>query len=87
MKPQIILADEPTASLDVENREIIVSLLFKMNKNSNTTIITVTHDLDVAIRHDRIIRIEHMGFLLMIISMLLGIFFIVFGILHRESSR
>lgn len=58
MKPQIILADKPTASLDVENREIIVSLLFKMNKDSNTTIITVTHDLGMAKRHDRIIRIE-----------------------------
>ena len=41
MKPQIILADEPTASLDMENRERIVTLLFKMNKEFNTTIITV----------------------------------------------
>ena len=32
MKPQIILADEPTASLDEENKERIVNLLFKMNK-------------------------------------------------------
>lgn len=58
MKPQIILADEPTASLDVENRERIVNLLFKMNKEFNTTIITVTHDLEMANRHDRVINLE-----------------------------
>lgn len=58
MKPQIILADEPTASLDVENRERIVNLLFKMNKEFNTTIITVTHDLEMANRHDRVIHLE-----------------------------
>lgn len=58
MKPQIILADEPTASLDIENRERIVTLLFKMNKEFNTTIITVTHDLEIANRHDRIIHLE-----------------------------
>lgn len=58
MKPQIILADEPTASLDVENRERIVNLLFKMNKEFNTTIITVTHDLEMANRYDRVIHLE-----------------------------
>ncbi len=58
MKPQIILADEPTASLDMENRERIVTLLFKMNKEFNTTIITVTHDLEIANRHDRVIHLE-----------------------------
>ena len=58
MKPQIILADEPTASLDMENRERIVTLLFKMNKEFSTTIITVTHDLEIANRHDRVIHLE-----------------------------
>ena len=58
INPQIILADEPTASLDVENRERIVALLFRMNKEFNTTIITVTHDLEVANRHDRVIHLE-----------------------------
>ena len=58
MKPQIILADEPTASLDEENREKIVNLLLKMNNEFNTTIITVTHDLEVAKCHDRVIRLE-----------------------------
>lgn len=58
MKPQLILCDEPTASLDGDNSERIVSLLFKMNQDFNTTIITVTHDLEVANRHDRIIHLE-----------------------------
>lgn len=58
MKPQLILSDEPTASLDEENRERIINLLLKMNKEFNTTIITVTHDLEVANRHDRVIRLE-----------------------------
>ena len=58
MKPQIILADEPTASLDAENKERIVTLLFRMNKEFNTTIITVTHDLEIANRHDRVIHLE-----------------------------
>ncbi|MFP3154958.1 ATP-binding cassette domain-containing protein [Lachnospiraceae bacterium ZAX-1] len=58
MKPQIILSDEPTTSLDVENRERIVNLLFKMNEEFNTTIITVTHDLEVANRHDKVIHLK-----------------------------
>ncbi|MGD7043083.1 ABC transporter ATP-binding protein [Jeotgalibacillus proteolyticus] len=58
MNPQIILADEPTASLDSKNKENIINLLFEMNKEFNTTIITVTHDLDVANRHERIITLE-----------------------------
>ena len=58
MKPQIILADEPTASLDMENKEKIINLLFKMNKEFNTTIIIVTHDLEIANRFDRVIHLE-----------------------------
>lgn len=58
MKPNIILSDEPTSSLDVENKEKIMNLLFKMNEKYNTTIITVTHDLEVANQHDRVIRLE-----------------------------
>ncbi len=57
MNPQIILSDEPTASLDTENKEKIINLLFDMNKEFNTTIITVTHDLDLANRHERIVTL------------------------------
>lgn len=58
MNPQLILSDEPTASLDFENKEKIINLLFDMNKEFNTTVITVTHDLYVANRHERIITLE-----------------------------
>ncbi|REI07060.1 ABC transporter ATP-binding protein [Staphylococcus felis] len=58
MNPEIILADEPTASLDSANKEHIIDLLFEMNKEFKSTIITVTHDLDIARRHDRIIKLE-----------------------------
>jgi len=58
MNPQIILSDEPTASLDPENKERIIDLLFEMNREFNTTVITVTHDLDVANRHERIIKLK-----------------------------
>lgn len=58
MKPEVLLADEPTSSLDTENKEKIIHSLFEMNRKFGTTIITVTHDLDMAKRHDRVIRLE-----------------------------
>ncbi|EZX20420.1 hypothetical protein V070_01875 [Staphylococcus aureus C0673] len=58
MKPQIILSDEPTASLDTKNKNNIIDLLFDMNTEFNTTIITVTHDLSVANRHNRLVKLE-----------------------------
>lgn len=58
MQPQIILSDEPTASLDTKNKNNIIDLLFDMNNEFKTTIITVTHDLDVANRHDRVVNLE-----------------------------
>lgn len=58
MNPQLILCDEPTASLDGDNKEKIIKLLFEMNQEFNTTIITVTHDLEVANRHEKIIHLE-----------------------------
>lgn len=58
MNPQIILADEPTASLDSENKQRIINLLFDLNKEFGTTLITVTHDLEVANQHERVIQLE-----------------------------
>lgn len=57
MKPKLILCDEPTASLDEENKGQILKLIFDMNQKYNTTVITVTHDFEVAKQHDRIIKI------------------------------
>lgn len=57
MKPEVILADEPTASLDEENQARIMSLLFDASSKSDTTVITVTHDLNIAKQHDRIVHL------------------------------
>lgn len=57
MNPEIILCDESTASLDEENKNAIINLLFQMNQRFMTTIVTVTHDISVAQQHDRIIQI------------------------------
>lgn len=43
--PKVILADEPTSDLDIENTKEVLGILKKINKDNNTTIILVTHDL------------------------------------------
>ena len=58
MNPEVILADEPTASLDAENRSRMIGLLFGLNRDSGSTIVTVTHDESVANQHDRIIKLQ-----------------------------
>lgn len=57
-KPQILFADEPTGNLDAETSEKIVNLLFDLNKEAGTTLILVTHDLELASRTGRIIRLK-----------------------------
>lgn len=57
MQPSLILCDEPTASLDDYNKQQIIDLLFEMNEKKNVTIITVTHDTNIANQHDRIIKL------------------------------
>ncbi|MEE3392893.1 MAG: ATP-binding cassette domain-containing protein [Lachnospiraceae bacterium] len=57
MKPDIILADEPTASLDDENKKKIIELLFDLHKEQNTTILLVTHDKEIAEMFPGIIKI------------------------------
>lgn len=58
MEPRILLSDEPTASLDRENKEQLLNFLFEMNEQFNTTLITVTHDSEVVNRHARVVTIE-----------------------------
>lgn len=52
-KPAIILADEPTGNLDAETGKKIFDLLHQLSRKENTTIIAVTHDLDIAGKTDR----------------------------------
>src|SRR6185437_1606999 len=56
--PRILFADEPTGNLDSETGAHIVELLESLNRESKTTIILVTHDLTVASRAQRIIRLS-----------------------------
>ncbi|MDO4412742.1 ABC transporter ATP-binding protein [Cutibacterium sp.] len=58
MRPSVILADEPTGSLDEENRERMLRLLFGLNEDYGVTIVTVTHDSYVAGKHDRVVQLK-----------------------------
>ena len=56
--PQVMLADEPTGSLDSRNGHEIIKLLKKSNREYGQTLILVTHDNNIALQADRIIRIS-----------------------------
>jgi ABC-type lipoprotein export system ATPase subunit len=56
--PSVLLADEPTGNLDSENSANIVDLLLKLHKEFKTTLILVTHDLGLAARANRILRMK-----------------------------
>ena len=58
MKPQIILADEPTGNLDQKNSREIIDMLKLSNRNLEQTIVLITHDEKVALEADRIITME-----------------------------
>ena len=55
--PAIILADEPTGNLDSQSTEDIMSLLISLNKETNLTLIIVTHEPDIASMARRTVRI------------------------------
>jgi putative ABC transport system ATP-binding protein len=57
-QPKILFADEPTGNLDAETSEKVVKLIFDLNKEAGTTLVLVTHDLDLAGKTQRIIRIK-----------------------------
>lgn len=54
----ILLADEPTGSLDATNKEKVMSILMKLCKEQNKMLIIVTHDMSVAEQCDRVIRMK-----------------------------
>ena len=55
--PKIVLADEPTGNLDSKTGESIISLLQKLNKEEELTVILVTHDQKIAKKTERIITL------------------------------
>lgn len=58
MKPSIILADEPTGSLDEKNKRELSELLLHLREQYGQTILLVTHDKDLATMADRVIEIK-----------------------------
>ena len=58
VKPAVLLADEPTGSLDHATGETVMALMFEMNRESGTTLVLVTHDRSIAARCDRQLHLE-----------------------------
>ena len=56
--PVLLFADEPTGNLDTDTSNAIEDLLFGMNRNFGTTLVLVTHDLELAAKTQRIIRLK-----------------------------
>ena len=58
VEPAVLLADEPTGSLDFATGEKVMALMFDLNREAGTTLVLVTHDATIAARCDRQLHIE-----------------------------
>ena len=58
-KPELILADEPTGNLDEENSQVIADLLFNVSQKYQKSLCLVTHDLELANKCDRLMKIDN----------------------------
>lgn len=57
-RPKLILADEPTGNLDSKTGKLIFDLLHSLTRNEKTTIIVVTHDLEIAGKTDKVFKLK-----------------------------
>lgn len=58
-EPKILFADEPTGNLDGETGARVIDLIIRLNEESGTTLVLITHDLDLAGRAKRVIRLAN----------------------------
>lgn len=58
VRPKLLLADEPTGSLDTESGESVIALMFELNRSYGTTLVMVTHDEHLAQRCARVVRLS-----------------------------
>ena len=58
-KPELILADEPTGNLDEDNSQVIADLLFNVSQKYQKSLCLVTHDLELANKCDRMMKIDN----------------------------
>lgn len=56
--PKILFADEPTGNLDPETHDVVEKLLFDLNKEAGTTLVLVTHDLELAAKTQQILKLK-----------------------------
>ncbi|MFW5799599.1 MAG: ABC transporter ATP-binding protein [Spirochaetota bacterium] len=61
--PKIMLADEPTGNLDEDNSEIIRNILWKLRDKYELTVLLVTHNLELAKKADRVLKLSHGNFI------------------------
>lgn len=57
-RPKILFADEPTGNLDADTSKKIIEILFELNHEAKTSLVLVTHDLDLAHKAQRVIRLK-----------------------------
>src|ERR1700744_2051413 len=56
-RPRILFADEPTGNLDAETSELVADMIFDLNRQAGTTLVLVTHNLELAASTGRIIKL------------------------------
>jgi len=57
-QPRILFADEPTGNLDIDTGRAVIELLLELNRDAATTLVLVTHDLELARRAHRVVRLS-----------------------------